>query len=337
MMSAPSGSEAHGVSTGTLVAALERELRGAGRGGPRVLRVERRPSEYGSSYPIEELDVTLDDGATLALMFKNVGPAAARDGHPVKPALVYDPLREPLMYRDVLAARALGTARCYGVLIEPDTGDHGVLLERVDGLPLCFSGEFDAWIAAARWLARLHALFAGEALARLSGLPLLRYDRDFYRQWVVRAVEYRDSAKAVVWLAERYDRVIERLDALPPTLIHGEFYASNVLTQQTEAGLRICPIDWEMAAIGPGLIDVAALVAGRWTDDQRRRLAAAYSEGMTETGSSCELEDMLEALDYCRLHLAVQLLGWSRDWTPPQEHRQDWLATAVQIAERLRL
>ena len=30
-----------------------------------------------------------------------------------------------------------------------------------------------------------------------------------------------------------------------------------------------------------------------------------------------------------RLHLAVQWLGWSRDWTPPREHATDWLGESV--------
>jgi aminoglycoside phosphotransferase (APT) family kinase protein len=38
----------------------------------------------------------------------------------------------------------------------------------------------------------------------------------------------------------------------------------------------VCPVDWEMAAVGPGLVDLAALSAGGWTAPEREALALAY-------------------------------------------------------------
>ncbi len=48
-------------------------------------------------------------------------------------------------------------------------------------------------------------------------------------------------------------------------------------------------------------------------------------------------EEFLTALDYCRLHLAVQWSGWSSGWSPPAEHVQDWLGEALSLAEKLGL
>jgi hypothetical protein len=42
-------------------------------------------------------------------------------------------------------------------------------------------------------------------------------------------------------------------------------------------------------------------------------------------------------LDHCRIHLAVQWLGWSRKWVAPPEHHRDWLVEAIELAERLSL
>ena len=42
-------------------------------------------------------------------------------------------------------------------------------------------------------------------------------------------------------------------------------------------------------------------------------------------------------LEFCRLHQAVQWLGWSPSWTPPPEHAQNWLKEALRCAERLEL
>jgi hypothetical protein len=44
-----------------------------------------------------------------------------------------------------------------------------------------------------------------------------------------------------------------------------------------------------------------------------------------------------QALDAAQLHLSLQWLGWSPDWTPPPEHARDWLADALATAERLGL
>lgn len=98
----------------------------------------------------------------------------------------------------------------------------------------------------------------------------------------------------------------------------------------------MAPVDWEMAALGPGLVDLAALVAGGWSDEQRTAIAQAYFEAMPPPRARA-WDDFARALDYCRLHLAVQWLGWSPDWSPPRAHAQDWLGEAVRLAEGLGL
>jgi aminoglycoside phosphotransferase (APT) family kinase protein len=145
---------------------------------------------------------------------------------------------------------------------------------------------------------------------------LLRYDRGFYLRWLERAREFTGGRLERV--ARRYDSVIDRLIELPPTFIHGEFYASNVLVD----GQRIAPVDWEVAAIGPGLVDLAALTMG-WGENERTAIESAYGEVPPD------------ALHACRLHIAVQWLGWARDWTPPPDHARNWLADALAAAERL--
>jgi hypothetical protein len=79
-----------------------------------------------------------------------------------------------------------------------------------------------------------------------------------------------------------------------------------------------------MAAVGVGLVDLAALVTG-WSGDEFAAIVAAYSG----------VDDL--ALAACRLHLALQWLGWSSDWTPPPAQAHDWLGEARAAAERLGL
>lgn len=303
----------------------------------RVVAIRRRPSVYRTSFPIEEIDAEMDDGTVVALVLKDPDrDALTETAHRAKPAFLHNPDREIEVYRSILPSAPPGPPTFYGTIADPVTSRERLLLERVEGRELYQVGEFTVWQEAARWLARLHTGFVGSPPAA----RLLAYDADFYRLWPSRAVAFAAPAalSRMKWLAGRYDRVVERLLALPPTLLHGEFYASNVLAQETPSGLRICPIDWEMAAWGPGLFDLAALTAGKWTDFERESLARAYHEMLGTAGAANgSVENLLNALDSCRLHLAIQWMGWSEGWTPPAEHAHDWLGEALMLAEKLGL
>ncbi len=123
----------------------------------------------------------------------------------------------------------------------------------------------------------------------------------------------------------------------PSTFIHGEFYASNVLIQRGDGAVRVSPIDWENAASGPGVIDLAALTTGGWSAAEREQIARGYLEQAAALGHPQSEVELNEALELARLHLAVQWLGWDPTWTPPDEHRHDWLGEALTIARNLRL
>jgi thiamine kinase-like enzyme len=145
-------------------------------------------------------------------------------------------------------------------------------------------------------------------------------------------------------LAARHEAVVEALLALPRTVVHGEFYASNVLVAAADdasdsdptrlggkSDARVAPVDWELAAAGPGLTDLAALVSG-WGDADRRALVAAYS---AEPGIAAFSD---RDLGLARLQVAIQWLGWAPpEWEPPEGQRHDWLGEAVALAEELGL
>ncbi|MEP6911082.1 MAG: phosphotransferase [Actinomycetota bacterium] len=268
--------------------------------GAPVVGLARRPYAYETSHPLEEIDVELEDGRTLRLLRKDLGVAPAK-----RPPFLHEPAREIETYRRVLEPADLGTAKFYG------DADDQLYIEKVEGKELWQFGELEVWERVARWLASLHSELASEA----DHPHLLRYDRDFYGLWLERAEAISGDLGLV---ARLYDDVIERLLSLPQTLIHGDFYPSNILV----AGARICPVDWELAASGPPLTDLAALMTG-WPEDDQRTITAAYGDVSSE------------ALDCCRLYLAVRWLGWSKDWTPPVEHAMDWRREAQTVAERL--
>jgi hypothetical protein len=268
--------------------------------GAAVVRLERHPYAYETSHPLEEVDVDLDDGRTLRLLHKDLASPPAK-----RPSFLHEPAREIETYRGVLDSADLGTAKFYGA------ADEQLYIEKVEGTELWQFGELEVWQRAARWLSGMRAALSDQA----DQPHLLRYDRDFYRQWLGRAEAISGDLGLV---ARIYDDVVDRLLAVPQALIHGDFYPSNVLVAEA----RICPVDWELAAAGPPLLDLAALTTG-WPEEDQAAIAAAYGEVSSE------------ALDCCRLHLAVRWLGWSDDWTPPPEHAKDWRREALAVAERL--
>ena len=129
-------------------------------------------------------------------------------------------------------------------------------------------------------------------------------------------------------LPQHYDTVVDRLLAQTPTFIHGEMYASNVLVD----GTRVCPIDWEMAALGPALVDVAALIAGPgWNEADAMALLGRVLRGAVRRRRGAARRSRRVP----RAYLAVQWLGWSSSWSPPAELAHDWLSVAVAATERL--
>jgi len=297
--------------------------------GP-MTRLERRPGPYRSSFAIEELSVETAAGKRIDLVFKDVGPKglgpAARGA---KPAFLYEPLREPETYTRILGPLVPDAPAVHAIVAAPDRGRYWLFLERVDGTPLHEVGELGRWRQAARWLAGLH-----ERCRDARHPYLLRYDAELYGQWLERAVTLRSEAGT--WLREVYPYAIERLCAAPLVFLHGEFYASNVLVADDGGRTRIRPVDWEMAAVGPALLDLAALTSGRWTAEQRRELATAYYDAVADNRWA-KRASFDEELASARLHVAVQWLGWSDTWNPPPEHDHDWLEEAQAAARELGL
>lgn len=310
--------------------------------------LQRKPFAYSSSFSVEELEVRSEE-STLTLLLKNLSRhAMLPEARRIKPSFVYDPLREIETYRTILAKGEAGPPTCYGAVVEPEKDRYWLFLEKVPGLELYQVGELDLWKEATGWLARMHYRFARDLPGRREHPSLLHYDVSFYETWLWRActLQNGDGARSpgISRVLERlvacYDRVVQRLSALPVTFIHGDFYPSNVLVSRSPGGVRVCAVDWEMAAVGPGLVDLAALTAGRWAgrEEAPLELALSYYTVLEELGGTLPgREEFLTDLDYCRLHLAVQCLGWSADWSPPLDHAQDWLKEAERLMEKLGL
>lgn len=304
--------------------------------GERIVDVKCRPSPYTSSFLVNEIDVHLEDGTLVTLLAKAAHwDARSSEAARAKPAFLWDDDRERSTYESILATVDLGSARYFGSYVD-EAGIRYLLLERIPGARLWECGEFESWCEAARWLARMHARVPIEiARASRAAAHLLRYDRQFYQSWMARAERFHASREAVRHLARRHPRVVDRLMNERPSFLHGEFYSENVLIECRAGGIAVRPVDWEMAAFGPAFVDLAHLVAGEWSDEQRAAVADAYVRELATHGREIPArEHYLKTLDCCLIHLSVQNLGWSDTWSPPPEHAYDWLGEALRLCEK---
>lgn len=326
----------HHIPDDELQDVLEQEL------AQRVKSLRRRLSSYSSSYTIENLDVTLTHGKRLRLILKDLSPPSQLPtARQIRPRFLYNPAREIEVYQSILNPAQLGTAHCHGAVNLPEQKRHWLFLEHVAGQLLWQTGSLEAWDAAARWLATLHDRFLSNKPGRAK--TILHCDEKFFAVWITRAEKFlRQQAfqsagtqRQFDRLAGNYHRVVRRLVKLPVTFIHGEFYPSNVIVRKRKHA-PICAIDWELAAIGPGVLDLAALTSGDWSDVEKRRFVSAYRE-TAGAPAALSVADLLEAVELCQLHLSVQMLGWAADWSPPEPHAQNWLRTALRLAGKLGL
>jgi hypothetical protein len=325
------------VSDRELIEALGGQLSGRA-----ITGLWRRPYRYATSAPLEDVRVVMGGGEEVRLILKDLSrERLLGDARATKPEFLYEPSRELETYRRILDPAGIGP-RCLAAVAESDPPRHWLLLERVPGIELWQVGELSVWVQVAGWLGRFHAEFAGRLdEVRAANSHLLDLSGTWFRSWCDRAcaaLARSDDARAPTLLRalEGYDSVVDELMALPRSFVHGELYPSNVLVVRSRQPVGVYPVDWEMTGIGPGAIDLAALVGG-WGTGERGRLAVAYLDGLSASGASVASEDVTAGLDRCRLHLALQWLGWSAEWRPPREHAHDWLGEALALCKELRL
>jgi len=336
-------------------ARLERELArlvAGRRPGATLVALEREVPPRRSSWAIEDLRLHLSDGSTVDLLWKDLGREAPDSrAQAIKPLNVLEPRRELWMYGSVLAEIGEGPVS-WGSVRDGRQGIHWLFLEPIQGSPLCELGAPDAWIAAAAWLGRFHARFDG-APPRCS--VLLRHRPRLHRWWYRRALEFaerrrtaegggtggsevRRVATLLREIGPAHRRAVDRVLSSGRTLLHGEFYPANILVTDDQRDRRVVPVDWEMAAVGPPVLDLAALTSGGWTHVEREAFATAYRDACREAGAACPpLGRLLELLDAALLLLAIQWMGWTEHaWSPPAELDTDWMAQALRSASRMR-
>ena len=294
----------------------------------RVAAVTSTPSRFAHRAAAEILTVELDQGGTLRLFRKGLGREPG--DHPDKARRD----REPMVYSELLSRADLDTPHFYGSHWDARTGRHDLFLEYVDAWSLKYH-DLDQWATAVRRLAVLHASFAQQGGALPRHDFLLRLDGSYIGAWAARAVATAREASAA--LGRRLERVVadhreiaELLTSQPLTLVHNDLAPKNAIADVSSSPARICFVDWEMAGVGCGLLDLAHLMHGLSPRDEER-LRSAYCSELGGTGLVPSGRRLRRVLDACALHNAVYRVAHAPQWGIPRGSVARWIDELAEL------
>lgn len=307
---------------------IDTAVRRAAGPGAEVLGVRRTPSPYATVSPAEVVSVELTSGERVSIFVKHLGEE--QRSHPDK--RVRD--REVRVYGELLGDRDLPVPRFLGSEWNDATGRRELFLEYVDGWNLKYR-DLRHWHTAARRLAQLHLSFARQSDRLLERDFLLRLDREYLLAWAGRAVAAVSSLSAE--LASRLRRTVDELGAAvdllaeqPPTLVHNDLAPKNAIADTSVSPERICIVDWEMAGVGCGLIDLAHLTYGL-PPREVERMFDLYAKELTGTGLVPSGEEGMRLFASCRLHGALYRLAHAEGWQLPLERVGEWIAEGEEL------
>ena len=100
-------------------------------------------------------------------------------------------------------------------------------------------------------------------------------DIAFYLGWARQTASFASRSPSqfswIVALCRRYEGHVDSLLSAEQTIVHGEFYPSNVLVKSEV----VYPVDWESAAHAAGELDLAALIEG-WSTQRAEPCILEY-------------------------------------------------------------
>ncbi len=280
---------------------LERRLR-ASLGAEWEI-VERSTEPCRSSFPAEIVTCRID-GASLRLFCKYSPYRGARlpsshVAHGHRHGVSY----EARVYRAVLQPLQMTTPRLYGLQV--GSGACAWLATEYLEDAMQIGSVPGALSDAAAWIGRFHC--ANERRLEERSLRfLVSYSKAYYGGWLRRTLaaarSYRDELASFEQLERAAAEAIAVLMGAPQTVIHGEFYPSNVLWRD---GI-VHPVDWETTAIAAGELDVACLTE-HWGEDFEERCERAYMDARWPDG--CEVAAFRRRMAAARLCMVLRWTG----------------------------
>ncbi len=265
--------------------------------------------ELATSYDAHVAIVHFDSGETRKVFAKNFGSTVRPKDSPKQRRE-----REVRVYRDFLNGAGLGTAGYYGSILDDSQGRLWLLLEYVEGTPVGYLDIATSWAPAAAALGRLHGHFATHGSA-LDGCGfLVHHTREFFWSKVelasrcVSAIA-PDRTSELAAIVRRYAPVVDVFAEQPRTLIHGGCRSTNILVNVLGDPSRVCIIDWEEAAYGAPLYDVAYLLDGIEPPTLDPLLDAYRQEALAYGLTLPDRRNTKHIIDCFRLHMIIVMLS----------------------------
>jgi aminoglycoside phosphotransferase (APT) family kinase protein len=275
-----------------------------------IQAVQRERFPFIGSYDCDLVTVRLSTGEEFRLFLKDYrNSQKSKDG----PQLRRE--RELRVYRDLLSQAEFGTPKYYGSVWDPSEEMFWILLEFVDGV-IVKDHDVEYGILAAQWLARMQSFFVQHQEMLGSCDFLIRQDAEFFRSKaqlsLINVGQISPSAAHLLaQILRAYEPVIELLKTAPFTLVHGGFIPWHILLDFKQQPTRVCAIDWELAAIGPTLYDLAYFTDGM-EPEPRDRILDAYRQAAIQYGVPLSTKtQMLYILNCLRLHRIFDWLSRS--------------------------
>ncbi len=197
--------------------------------------------------------------------------------------------------------------------------------------------DVEYWVVAAGWLGRMHGYFA-QQLQRLNECEfLIQHNADFF--WLKAELALRDVSEISTPLARRlskivmhYDRIVTVMTSQPPTLLHGGYRPSNVLVKIDSDSQRVCTIDWEEAAVGAPLFDLAYLADGFQSPTLDLVMNTYRQEALGYGLSLPDREEMVHIVNCFRMYMLINLLARSVISNWPERSVAKLVCMAEQLA-----
>ena len=299
----------------------------------RVDSVTRQPSPFATLFPADVLSVCCSDGRNIRLFLKHLG--SEQPDHPDKQCRD----REVRVYEELLRDDALPVARYFGSRRNEATGRHELYLEYVDDWPLRHQ-HLQYWYTAARRLADFHAYFAARPHTLRGCGFLLNLDESYFAAWAGRA--HAAVTQQSAQLGNRMERLCadyrpacEFLARQPATLVHNDLACKNVIADRSCTPARICIIDWELAGVGCGLLDLAHLKYGLEGASEQQMVDEYRSQLRSNDLLPSDDREFARLLAACELHKTFYRLAHSPAWKLATERLACWVGEAESFLRRV--
>lgn len=298
----------------------------------RIVSVSSEPSRFATASPADVVTVCLADGTTFRLFVKRL--EAHRAGNPDKSRRD----REPLVYRRLLAGRGSPAPTFYGSRFNAAPRHHELFLEYIDDWNLKYHG-LDHWNSAARALAGLHAHFASRGDELDDSDFLLELDSRYFRAWWARALDavsaaFSELGGKLELVLRHHDEIAGLLEEQRRTLVHNDLAPKNVIADTSTMPARIFFVDWEMAGVGCGLLDLSHLKHGL-PEREERRLCAAYRSELGERTGGSDAREFRRLLAACDLHNTLYRLAHASGWGLPVKTIEGWVEDVACLARHV--